>query len=310
MATQDNCYPWWHETFAPLLSAPQVTVPSGCGSADPSTGNIPCQPEQMRASAEAFVRARGFAITLSLEEYAFARYMQSEVGSGTLEARVAVGEAGLNRVKRSGKSIMQLLAPSGYFGPIHGSDALCRTLPNPRTPGSNYTCPPAESGTCCAPFHRWAATSRDPTILNVLLAKLIVSGESGNFSRGADDQDGPEYYARGGQATLDNYVRKLAANGKFWVGPLPGVDHWLTFLQFTPNALVRAASGTMLMQRGLAALQLPRQRFVAPNLPTCAGSSAGGGVSGAEVVLTLLGLAAGAYGAMRFNRWLDVAHSV
>jgi hypothetical protein len=34
------------------------------------------------------------------------------------------------------------------------------------------------------------------------------------------------------------------------------------------------------------------------------------GPSGAEVVLTLLGLAADAYGAMRFNRWLDVAHSV
>lgn len=297
MATQNDCYPWWHTTFQPLLTGPQITVPSSCGSADPSTGNIPCQPEQMRASAEAFVRARGFQITLSLEEYAFARYMHSEVGSGTLEERVAVGEAGLNRVKRSGKSIMQLLAPSGYFGPIHGSDALCAA--------KGYNCS-GKSTTCCAPFGRWAATSRDPTILSVLLAKLIVSGESNDFSRGADDQDGPEAWISRGQASLDGYVRNLAANGKFWVGPLPGVDHWHTFLQFTPNALVRAASGTMLMQRGLAALQLPRQRFVAPNLPACAGSAGGAGVSGAEVALVLLGLAAGTYGAMRFNRWLGV----
>jgi hypothetical protein len=250
-----TCWPWFSPQYRTLASEAwtKTVVPSGCGAADAS-GNVPCSPEAMRATSEAWL-AHNYpqAIVmlggrLDLDTYTFARYMHSEVGSGTVEERIAVGEAGFNRAKLIGKSISQLLMPSGYYGPIHGSDALCTSR--------GYDCS-SKSGVCCAPFGRWAATSRDPSIMSVLLAHLVVSGASGNFSNGADDQDGPDAWVKQGQTALTNYVRGLANNGKYWVGPLPGVNHWHTFLQFTPNFAERAVYGKQWLQRGIDSLTLP-----------------------------------------------------
>jgi hypothetical protein len=87
-----------------------------------------------------------------------------------------------------------------------------------------------------------------------MIAKMVADGDSGDFAQGADDQDGPEYWIPQGQGALNAYVQRLASQGKYWVGPLPGIDHWHTFLQYTPNAVERALKGPALLQRGLGAL--------------------------------------------------------
>ena len=77
-----DCLPWWHTKFDDV---PQFTVRKpGCSVG--SDGNVPCDPEELRADAEAQIRAAGYNIDLSLEAYTLARYMQSEVGVGRIEA--------------------------------------------------------------------------------------------------------------------------------------------------------------------------------------------------------------------------------
>lgn len=215
MATPTTCYPWWHAKFTPLRATP-IYVRSGC--AINAAGNVACSPETMRAQAEAFLRAGGFLRNLSLETYTLARYMQGEVGgghgAGTLEEAVAVGEAAVNRAKREGKKdatsiLLYRQHPGhpnyGFYGPIHGA-----------------------GGTSSAPYGRWATTHADPTVLACLLADLITSGRSGNFNRGADDQAGLQYAAN--FPSVEGALRSWANRHLFWVGPLPGVNHWRTFL--------------------------------------------------------------------------------
>jgi hypothetical protein len=272
--TSTACYPWFHTAFP---GVPNTIVRSGCSVG--ADGNIPCKPEDMRANAEAQLAALGFPRQLSLEAYTLARYMQGEVGNGTPEERVAVGEAAVNRAKLERRSsVLDILLyrqaqghPNrGWYGPIHG----------------------VGTGVSTAPYGRWATTSADPSLLTLLLADLVISGETNNFSRNADDQDGPEYWIKHGQASLHNYVRKLASNNKFWVGPLPGVDHWKTFLQFTPSKLDLTVDREALLQRGLEALTLPAQRPQwDPNLPVC-GKPAG---TGTLVFLALVGFLGGAW---------------
>ncbi len=252
------CWPFWRPIYQPLVGTTVGNTKLASGCAVNSSGNIPCRPEDMRKSAEAKLSSMGYPRSLSLETYTLARYMQGEVGGGTIEERVAVGEAAVNRAKRENlpMGVLSLLLfrqkeghPNrGWYGPIHG----------------------VGTGTSTAPYGRWATTSADPTVLTTLLADLVMSGESADFARGADDQDGPEYWISQGQAALDNYVKRLASNGKYWVGPLAGIDHWHTFLQFTPSKLTAATTKAMLLARGLEALQLPRRSPVWPeDLPTC-----------------------------------------
>lgn len=216
MSTPTNCYPWWRAKFEPMRQAAPIYVRSGCGVG--SNGNVNCDPETMRASAELQLRAGGYLDHLSLETYTIARYITGEVGGGsppgTIEEAVAVGEAAVNRAKREGlkdaNSLLLYRQPvghpnRGFYGPIHG-------------PG----------GTTSAPYGRWATTHVDPTVLACLIADLVTSGRSGNFSDGADDQAGIQYAAN--FPSIPNYVTYFANMSEFWVGPLPGVDHWRTFL--------------------------------------------------------------------------------
>lgn len=221
MATPTNCYPWWHAKYAPLRAKP-IYVNSGCGVN--ASGNVGCSPETMRGKAEAFLRTGGFLSELSLETYTLARYMQGEVGGGhgpgTIEEAVAVGEAAVNRAKLEGlKSVNSLLLyrqssghPNyGFYGPIHAS-----------------------GGTSSAPYGRWATTHTDPTVLACVLADLVTSGRSGNFNQGADDQAGLQYSVN--FPTITGAIMSWANRHLFWVGPLPGVDHWRTFLVKTHKA--------------------------------------------------------------------------
>lgn len=215
-----TCWPAWHPRYVGLSNKP---ISSGCATVD---GNVQCDPAAMAAKAG-----------VSLPVYTLARYMQSEVGSGTIEERVAVGEAAVNRARLAGTDILARLLyrqPAGhpnrgYFGPIHG-------------PG----------GTSTAPYGRWAATSKDPSPQTLALAELVLSGRSGNFARGADDQNGLEYFSNPAAN-----VRGQAAEGDYWVGPLPGVDHMRTFLyrhydNLSPN------EAAALLQRGLDAVAAGR----------------------------------------------------
>jgi hypothetical protein len=247
-----DCFPFFHNLFPAATN--QIKLSSGCSLN--STGNVGCSPESMRADAEHQLSAAGYLSSLDLETYTLARYMQSEVGGGTVEERVAVGEAARNRARSENIGINDLLLyrqpvghPNrGFYGPIHGIG----------------------TGVSTAPYGRWAATSADPTVQTALLADLVTSGKSANFSRGAIDQDGPEYWAGQGQASLNGYVQGLAKSGQYWVGPLPGVDHWHTFLQFEPGISSSTVEAQALIARGMQALTLPVQRPQWPaDLPIC-----------------------------------------
>ena len=212
------CWPSWHPTYVNLSNK---VVSSGCATVG---GNVQCKPSDMAAKAG-----------VSLEAYTLARYMQSEVGSGTIEERVAVGEAAVNRAKLAKTDILARLLyrqpvghPNrGWYGPIHG-------------PG----------GVGTSPYQRWAATSRDPSPQTLALAALVMSGKSGNFSKGADDQNGPQYFP---DPTVS--VRSKANGGNYWVGPLPGVNHMHTFLYRYYGYKPTSPEGAILLQRGLDAVR-------------------------------------------------------
>ena len=278
-----DCYPSWHATYAPLAaqSWTKAIIPSSCSVN--SAGNIPCSPESMRASAEAWLaRNAPQALTmiggrLSLDVYTYARYMHSEVGSGTIEERVAVGEALRNRTG-FGKSIYQLLTPSGYYGPIHAPQAWCEA--------NGYNCA-GKANTCCAPFKRWAATSRDPSVMSLMLAALVAGGGSNDFAQGADDQAGVNTIA---------WVQYLAKQGKYWIGPLPGVDHRHTFLVFTPNPAMRALAGKALLDRGMSVIGKPPPSWA--GLPICSGAQSLVSSRRAQMFfISMLGISAGAIAA-------------
>ncbi len=233
----------------------------------------------MRANAEAKLRSYGVLDgDLSLEAYTLARYMQAEVGNGTLEERVAVGEAAVNRAKLNKTTVLGVLLyrqavghPNrGWYGPIHG--------------GGGYA----------APYGRWAATSQDPTVLTLLLAQLIVTGKSANFSNGADDQDGLEH--TGAFPDPAWKVRDAANKGNYWVGPLPGVDHWRTFLWRHYGVKPSSTAGAALLEQGLAAVADRSRPSWPADMPICSRPIA----SGAAAIAAVGGLVLGA--------WLTTRH--
>lgn len=199
----------------------------------------------MRAAAEAKMRQLGYwgSAPLPIAVYTMGRYISSEVGSGTPEEKVAVAEAALHRAEKRGISANDLLLypqagghPNrGYYGPIN----VCATR--------------AADGSCAkltAPYGRWASTSKDPGVDDLLIAEFVLSGRSSNFSKGADTQYGMEYLS-----DPIGKVRTLAAKGTYWVGPLPGVDHWHTFLiAERPDISPQSVQGQALLQRGVQAL--------------------------------------------------------
>lgn len=221
-------YPSWQSRFAPLIGGPadKTILRSGC-SPD-ANGNIQCAPETMRAGAEKQLQASEFwprEKPLDLATYTLARYMQSEVGSGTAEERVAVGEVAVNRAllrKQDVNGLLLYTQPNGLYGQIN-------------VPGKGNI------------NRRFAATSRDPSILTALLADLVISGKSENISRGADDQDGLEFKKY--FPVPMNRILNEAKNGRYWVGPVPGVDHWKTTLYRTYGYKTESPEGRALIAR-------------------------------------------------------------
>jgi hypothetical protein len=179
---------------------------------------------------------------VSLEAYTLARYLATEVGNGTVEEKIAVAQAAVNRaryVEKLPRGILDLLLyrqrpghPNyGWYGPIHGP-----------------------AGVATAPYGRWAATSKDPTYGDIILALALVDGVFDGFNKGADDQDGLEY--RNAFANPEWTVRDRGSKRRYWVGPLPGVDHWRTFLwRSLPEVAPDSELGRFLIERGVAAVR-------------------------------------------------------
>ncbi len=202
-------YASWHSHFAPMIGGPADVTRLHSGCSPDADGNIQCDPETMRASAEKQLQASEFwpnSKPLDLATYTLARYMQSEIGGGTAEERVAVGEAAVNQARRRGQDVVGLLLhtqPNHLYGQINVSGK------------GNIN-------------HRWAATSIDPSVLTTLLANLVIEGNSEDISHGADDQDGLEF--RRYFPVPMNRILSEAKSGSYWVGPVAGVDHWKTTL--------------------------------------------------------------------------------
>lgn len=310
MTTPTTCYPWWYPSMMGSAAQPWANkiIPSGC-SAD-GTGSIPCAPSSMRASAEAWLRSNAPEVlallggVLDQDTYTFARYMHSEVGSGTVTERVAVGEAAVNQAKnRAGalgswrSKLNGMLIPNGKYGAIHCPAAYCASL------GKSADC------NCAG---RWAATTRDPSVMSLVLANLVVTGASGDFANGAMTQWGPEYLkntngTRMGTGTsrarVETFVRYAASSSGgryFWVGDLPGIDPWHTWLASKKKPL--GFTDEMAIQRGIEALALDGSgKPIRPNwpkdMPSCPKQASTFGL----VVTTVLSIAAGAYAFKRFT---------
>jgi hypothetical protein len=247
MAYMTLSLPWWYPLLKSIENLPAIN--SGCNLIK---GNIACVAENMRKFAEAKFKALGIANrfslddSVSMDEYSLARYVATEVGSGTPSDKVAVVEAARNRAKLAKISVDQLLRlrqpvghPSrGFYGPIHATEEDCKALG-------------LQKG--CAPYKRWAGTKRDPEPIDIIVAKLVMSGRTNDFARGADDQLGPSAgESLFGYDWIDKRIRSLANDNDYWVGLLPGVNHRKTMLfKYSPEIHPQSVNGQKLIQNAL-----------------------------------------------------------
>jgi len=229
-------YASWHDHYAPMVGGPADAKILSSGCTPDANGNIQCDPETMRAGAEKQLKASSFwpqDKPLDLATYTLARYMHSEIGSGRAEERVAVGEAARNRAHLQNTDVNGILLyrqPNHLYGQIN-------------VPGKGNI-----NG-------RWAATSRDPSILTTLLADLVMSGRSEDITHGADDQDGLEF-KKYFPVPMDRILSEAKA-GRYWVGPVPGIDHWKTTLFRTFGYKPDSTEGKALIERARAVFGNP-----------------------------------------------------
>ena len=108
------------------------------------------------------------------------------------------------------------------------------------------------------------------------------------FNKGADDQNGPEHF----KFPLQLPVR-AGADRDYWVGPLPGVDPWRTFLTRRIKVISpTSAPGKALIARGVAAMHAARPDWT--GLPVCTGTEStprsGPQIAGTFLLATLFGV--------------------
>lgn len=232
------------------------SVKSGCrctairprAAGKPQKCFVPCDPEAMRATTEANLRALGLypaGKRLRMDIYIMARNIGSEAGSRATGAeKLVMGEALVHRARASNKTFAQIAMFNGNrFGAQLG-----------RNPA--------------------VATARDPFWEDIVAAELVITGHSGNLGRGAT-----HYFA---PAAMDAQKRKRGAGrNRFelydqwtsgrdlltWVGYIPGVDINRQFLlrKMPKTAAGRAAHARMrpIGRRALAAT-MPPEIFRAP----------------------------------------------
>lgn len=205
-------------------SSPSICIPRAAGDVDAerarrslrnigslktgctpdSSGVIQCSPERMRATTEVKLRSLGLygpREKLSMAVYAMARNIHSEAGNRATGAeKLAIGETLVTRSRQKGVTQLKLMTRNGKFAKQKG-------------------CNPCVS------------SARDPAWEDIYAAELILSGRSGNISRGAT-----HYFAPGAQDALfrsgrvsknRSQVYELWTSGRdliTWVGYVPGVD--------------------------------------------------------------------------------------
>jgi hypothetical protein len=239
--------PRWHSYFASLRGH---RISSGCGT---SGGRVTCDPEDMRADAEKKLRAMGAwpqDVPLSLAVYTLGRNAASEVGDGSPEEKMALILLAIHRARiwyptsnAPGGDVNKLLlyAPSmssetyGYYGPIHG-----------------------ESGVGSAPYGRWAATSADPGLDDLLIAAAALTGNFDEFGHHGDDQIGAQYF---GSDSVIGDVQHKAKDHTYWPGDIPGVNPMrLWCYRYRPDVDPNSKLGAVLVKRAVRVLNDPRTR--------------------------------------------------
>jgi hypothetical protein len=243
------CYPWWHDKFRPYRGqrySGGYTVPSfDQVPADLRVQGledfVPLEPEVLRANAERKLRELGLArlaLPLSLNAYSLARNIASETGSGSAEQKVAMGLSTVNAARRRGVSVHALVTKNNRvanrYGRIHG-----------------------HGETSSAPYGRFTASSAEPTVEDLMIAKFILDGGAGSgpndFARGADDQ---------AQVRDIGWLTSLARAGNYWVGHIPGVNPAQVTLFRKLGLNHQSPEGQTLLTRGLQMLQQPAGEFV------------------------------------------------
>jgi hypothetical protein len=201
---------------------------------------VPTDPAVLRANAQDALRRAGISATLSQNAYSLARNIAAETGSGSAEQKVAMGLSTVNQARRRGISVHDLVVLnnrwSNRYGRIH-----------------------QHGETSSAPYGRFTASSKEPTIEDLMIAMFILDGGAGtfpnDFARGADDQ---------AQVRSDSWVRTLAQKRSYWVGPLPGVDAAkVTLFRSMPEIAPDGPDGKALLSRALTMLDLPPGPVVA-----------------------------------------------
>jgi hypothetical protein len=175
---------------------------------------------------------------ISLDAYSLARNVASERGSGTAEEKVAVALSTVNQARRRGVSVHQLVTlnnrVANRYGRIHG-----------------------HGDTSSAPYGRFTASSAEPTVEDLMIAKFVLDGGAGtypnDFARGADDQ---------AQVRSSGWMMSLARAGSYWIGHLPGVDPSKVTLFRKIGVPLDSAEGQTLLARGLAMLTQPPGEFI------------------------------------------------
>jgi hypothetical protein len=222
-----------------------------CGTV---SGNVICEPETLRRTAAAAMRANGLVGPLTLGAYSLARYVASEVGGGTPEEKMAVALAGIQQARESyllanlEQGLVRLFlyrtpGSRGYgkYGPIHSDDK-----------GGH-------------PFGRWASTSQDPTVQEVQIALFALSGRADGFARQARNQFGPDaakaQARRRGESDaavyngIHDWISGLAKKMReYWIGDVAAINPRHTML-FARRALVAPSSpeGQIMIQNAVEA---------------------------------------------------------
>lgn len=218
-ATPTACIPdWIHPILAEERRAQILGITSKAlataGCAVNADGIVPCQPEKLRANAEAKLKALGLLLpanVLPLDVYSLARNIRSEAGSGSIPEKVAMAAVAMNRMREQDKTMSGMTMRDGTW--------------YARQSGQNPS----------------VASSKDPGWVEIVIAYAAMAGAFGDWARGAvlyyspNDQDG---LYRQGKVKDDRwaiYERWTSGwgsstNGYAWVGPLPGVNHNEQFL--------------------------------------------------------------------------------
>lgn len=145
---------------------------------------------------------------VTLDEYALARMIASEEGSGPAVYWLAVGEAARNEAMRRKIGVAELLLRSTM-------------------PAANGRFSEQAAG-------KWASTRRDPNQRHLAAAKAVLGGSQ--FTNGARDFFSPAGQDKGVQGdhklrlTSEQYIQRQADRALEWVGPIEGIDAYRLML--------------------------------------------------------------------------------